>query len=78
MSCAMRGAETGLARISNRNPALMLRRIMVESYQMLRSQVLQSETFDRLMAVGWEETGALILAVGAVAFMSLIGMIRAR
>lgn len=56
----------------------MLRRVMIESYQMLRSYVLQSEPIDRLMAVGWEETGALILAVGAVAFMSLVGVIRAR
>jgi len=74
----MSGAEAGLARIHNHDPVVMLRRIMVETFQMLRSQVLHSEPFDRLMSVGWEETGALILAIGAVAFMSLVGMIRAR
>lgn len=67
-----------MARIPIRNTMAMLRRVMVETYHMLRSYLLESESFDRLMAVGWEETGALILAVGALAFMSLVGMIRAR
>ncbi len=67
-----------MARIPFRISMAMLRRVMIESYQMLRTYLLESDQFDRLMAVGWEETGALILAIGAIAFMSLVGMIRAR
>ncbi len=37
-----------------------------------------SGTFDRLLAVGWEDVGGVVLAMGAVAFMAAVGAIRSR
>ncbi len=56
----------------------MLRRIMESMYETLRSVLPHIDRFDRLLGIGWEETGGMILAAGAIAFMSLIGIVRTR
>ncbi len=56
----------------------MLRRVMDISFQTLRTYLPSTERFDRLMEIGWEETGGLFLAFGAMAVMTLIGAIRSR
>ncbi len=58
--------------------AIMLRCVMDTTYQTLRSYLPSTERFDRLMEIGWEETGGLFLAFGAIAFMTLVGAIRSR
>lgn len=78
MSRRVNGAEQGLTRISFPKVVVMLRRVMDTSYQTLRSYLPSTERFDRLMEIGWEDTGGMLLAIVAIAFMSLVGALRSQ
>ncbi len=78
MSHPMNGAEDAVVRIPIRKVVVMLRRVMDISFQALRPYLPSTERFNRLMEIGWEDTGGLFLAFGAMAVMTLIGAIRSR
>lgn len=56
----------------------MLHRAMTVLFETLHSTLPLSSTFDRLMAVGWEDIGGVVLAMGAVVCMAVVGAIRSR
>lgn len=56
----------------------MLHRAMTMMFDTFRSILPHSDRFDRLLAIGWEDIGGVVLAMSAVAFMTAVGAIRAR
>lgn len=78
MSAPMNGAEAAVARIPIRKLVVTLRRVMDITFQTLRAYLPSTERFDRLLEIGWEDTGGLFLAFGAIAVMTLVGAIRSR
>ncbi|MBD8677619.1 hypothetical protein [Sphingomonas sp. CFBP 13720] len=55
----------------------MLHRIMMTPIESLRSLV-RTDRFERLLAIGWEETGAIILAAMAIGVIGAVQLIRSR
>lgn len=56
----------------------MLHRAMTVFSETLHSTLSLSGKLDRLMAVGWEDIGGVVLAMGAVTFMAVVGAVRSR
>lgn len=57
---------------------LMLHRAMTIDFQTLRAILPASDRFDRLLAIGWEDVGGIVLAMSAVVFMTALGALRSR
>lgn len=57
---------------------IMLHRAMTMIFETFRAILPHSDRFDRLMAIGWEDIGGVVLAMGAVAFMTAVGALRSR
>ena len=57
---------------------LMLHRAMTIPFETFRAILPHSDRFDRLLALGWEDIGGVVLAMGAVAFMTALGALRSR
>jgi hypothetical protein len=60
-----------------RSQVAMLHRIMMTPIESLRSLV-RTDRFERLLAIGWEETGAIILAAMAIGVIGAVQLIRSR
>ncbi len=56
----------------------MLQRAMTIPFETFRALLPFSDRFDRLLAIGWEDVGGVVLAMGAVAFMTALGALRSR
>jgi hypothetical protein len=56
----------------------MLHRAMTIPFETFRAILPHSDRFDRLLALGWEDIGGVVLAMGAVAFMTALGALRSR
>lgn len=57
---------------------IMLHRAMTISFETLRTILPHNDRFDRLLAIGWEDVGGIVLAMGAVAFVTVMGALRSR
>jgi len=57
---------------------IMLHRAMTIPFETFRAILPHSDRFDRLLAIGWEDIGGVVLAMGAVAFMTAVGALRSR
>jgi len=57
---------------------IMLHRAMTIPFETLRAILPHTDRFDRLLAIGWEDVGGIVLAMGAVAFMTVMGALRSR
>ncbi len=57
---------------------IMLRRAMTIPFETLRSMLPMADQFDRLLAIGWEDIGGVILAMGGIAFLTAVGALRSR
>ncbi|MGN5373643.1 hypothetical protein [Sphingomonas hankookensis] len=51
---------------------------MTIPFETFRPLLPFSDRFDRLLAIGWEDVGGVVLAMGAVAFMTAVGALRSR
>lgn len=56
----------------------MLQRAMTIPFETFRAILPASDRFDRLLAMGWEDIGGVVLAIGGVAFMTAVGALRSR
>lgn len=56
----------------------MLRRAMTIPFETLRTMLPMADQFDRLMAIGWEDVGGVVLAMGGIAFLTAVGALRSR
>ena len=56
----------------------MLHRAMTIPFETFRAILSHTDRFDRLLALGWEDIGGVVLAMGAVAFMTALGALRSR
>ena len=56
----------------------MLQRAMTIAFETVRAMFPQSDRLDRLLAIGWEDIGGVVLAMSAFAFMSVVGALRSR
>ncbi|MEN2747815.1 hypothetical protein [Sphingomonas sp. T9W2] len=57
---------------------IMLRCAMTIPFETLRTMLPMAEQFDRLLAIGWEDVGGVVLAVGGIVFLTAIGALRSR
>lgn len=57
---------------------IMLRRAMTIPFETLRTMLPMADQFDRLMAIGWEDVGGVVLAMGGIAFLTAVGALRSR
>lgn len=57
---------------------LMLQRAMTSPFETFRAIFPYSDRLDRLLAVGWEDIGGVVLAMSAFACMTVIGALRSR
>ncbi len=57
---------------------IMLQRAMTIPFETLRTMLPLSDKVDRLMAIGWEDIGGLVLAMGGIAFLTAVGALRSR
>ncbi len=57
---------------------IMLRRAMTIPFETLRTMLPMADQFDRLLAIGWEDIGGVVLAVGGIVFLTAIGALRSR
>ncbi|MGN7158613.1 hypothetical protein [Sphingomonas sp. SAFR-052] len=57
---------------------IMLRRAMTIPFETLRSTLPIADQFDRLLAIGWEDIGGVVLAVGGIVFLTAVGALRSR
>ncbi len=56
----------------------MLQCAMTIPFETLRTLFPLTDRFDRLLAIGWEDIGGLVLAVGGIAFLTAVGALRSR
>ena len=56
----------------------MLRCAMTIPFETLRTMLPMAEQFDRLLAIGWEDVGGVVLAVGGIVFLTAVGALRSR
>ena len=56
----------------------MLQRAMTIFFETFRAMFPHSDRFDRLMAIGWEDVGGVVLAMSAFAFMTAVAALRSR
>lgn len=57
---------------------IMLQCAMTIPFETLRTLFPLTDRFDRLLAIGWEDIGGLVLAVGGIAFLTAVGALRSR
>ncbi|WP_242116748.1 hypothetical protein [Sphingomonas lacusdianchii] len=57
---------------------IMLRCAMTIPFETLRTMLPMAEQFDRLLAIGWEDVGGVVLAVGGIVFLTAVGALRSR
>jgi len=57
---------------------IMLQRAMTIPFETLRTMLPMADQFDRLLAIGWEDIGGVVLAVGGIVFLTAIGALRSR
>lgn len=57
---------------------IMLQRAMTIVIETFRAMFPHSDRFDRLMAIGWEDVGGVVLAMSAFAFMTAVAALRSR
>ncbi len=56
----------------------MLQRAMTIPFETLRTTLPWADKVDRLLAIGWEDIGGLVLAMGGIAFLTAVGALRSR